>query len=89
VCICVYIYIYIYIVQPYIYKVELSLSLYIYIYLFIYLYLLGPQLTSCQDLHQIEENHKVPKDKTTMGFGETVYSKTNSAGYSRRETRCN
>ena len=44
---------------------------------------------SCQDLHQIEENHKVPKEKTTMGFGENVYSKTNSAGYSRRETRCN
>jgi len=36
-----------------------------------------------------EENHKVPKEKTTMGFGENVYSKTNSAGYSRRETRCN
>ena len=52
-------------------------------------YRLGPQLTSCQDLHQIEENHKVPKEKTTMGFGEIAYSKTNSAGYSRRETRCN
>ena len=52
-------------------------------------YRLGPQLTSCQDLHQIEENHKVPKEKTTMGFGENVYSQTNSAGYSRRETRCN
>jgi len=40
-------------------------------------------------MHQIEENHKVPKEKTSMGFGEVVYSKTNSAGYSRRETRCN
>jgi exonuclease III len=27
--------------------------------------------------------------KTTMGFGEIVYSKTNSAGYSRKETRYN
>jgi len=32
---------------------------------------------------------KVPKEKTTMRFGENVYSKTNNAGYSRRETRCN
>ena len=24
-----------------------------------------------------------------MGFGEVVYSKTNSAGFSRRKTRCN
>jgi hypothetical protein len=30
-------------------------------------------------LHQIEENYKVPKEKTTMGFGEIVYSKTISA----------
>jgi hypothetical protein len=52
-------------------------------------YRLGPQLTSCQDLHQIEENHKVLKQKTAMGFGEIVYSKTSSAGYSRKETRCN
>jgi hypothetical protein len=36
-----------------------------------------------------EENHKVPKKKTAMGFGETIYSKTKSAGYSRRETQCN
>ena len=27
------------------------------------------------DLHQIEENHKVPKQKTTMGFGKIIYSK--------------
>jgi hypothetical protein len=27
-------------------------------------YRLLPQLTSCQDLQQIEENHKVPKEKT-------------------------
>jgi hypothetical protein len=33
--------------------------------------------------------YKVPKEKTTMGFGEIDYSKTKSAGYSRRETRCN
>jgi hypothetical protein len=39
-----------------------------------------------QDLHKIEENHKVPKQKTAMGFGEIIYSKTNSAGYSRRKT---
>jgi hypothetical protein len=39
-------------------------------------------------LHQIEENHKVPKEETTMGFGEIVYSKINSAGYSRRKTLC-
>jgi hypothetical protein len=32
---------------------------------------------------------KVPKKKTAMGFGETIYSKTKSAGYSRRETQCN
>jgi len=52
-------------------------------------YRLGPQLTSCQDLHQIEENHKVPKEKTTMGFGEIIYSKTKSVAYTRRKTRCN
>ena len=34
------------------------------------------------------QNHKFPKENT-MGFGENVYSNTNSAGYSRRETRCN
>jgi hypothetical protein len=32
---------------------------------------------------------KVPKEKTAMGFGEIIYSKTESAGYSRRETQCN
>ena len=32
---------------------------------------------------------KVPKEKTTMGFGENVHSETNSAGYSRRKTQCN
>jgi hypothetical protein len=48
-----------------------------------------PQLTSCQDPHQTEENFKVPKKKTAMGFGESIYSKTKSAGYSRRETQCN
>jgi hypothetical protein len=26
-------------------------------------------LTSCKDLHYIEENHKVPKGETKMGFG--------------------
>ena len=25
----------------------------------------------------------------TMGFGEIIYSKTKSAGYSRRQTQCN
>jgi hypothetical protein len=34
----------------------------------------APRLT-CQDLHQIEENHKVPKEKTTMEFGENVILK--------------
>ena len=52
-------------------------------------YWLWPQLAGCEDLHQTEENHKFPKEKTTMGFGEIIYSKTKSAGYSRRETRCN
>ena len=46
-------------------------------------------ITSCQDLHQIEENYKVPKEKTAVGFGEIICSKTKSAGYSRRETGCN
>jgi hypothetical protein len=26
-------------------------------------------------LHLIEENHKVPKDKITLEFGEIIYSK--------------
>jgi hypothetical protein len=39
-------------------------------------------------MHHIEENHKVPKEKTTIGFGEIIYSKTNSAGYYRRENWC-
>jgi hypothetical protein len=37
----------------------------------------------------VVENHKVPKEKPAMGFGVIIYSKTKSAGYSRRETRCN
>ena len=39
----------------------------------------------------IEENYtrKVTKEKTTMGFGEIICSTTKSAGYCRRETRCN
>jgi len=52
-------------------------------------YRLWLQLTSCEALHQIKENHKVPKEKTTMGSGEIIYSKIKSAGYSRRKTRCN
>ena len=41
------------------------------------------------DLHQIEENFKIPKEKTKMGFGEIICSMTKSEGYSRRETHCN
>jgi hypothetical protein len=40
-------------------------------------------------LNSTSVHHKVPKKKTAMGFGETIYSKTKSAGYSRRETQCN
>jgi hypothetical protein len=40
-------------------------------------------------LHQIEENHKFPKEMTTMGFVEIIYSNTNNAGYSRLKNRCN
>jgi hypothetical protein len=29
-----------------------------------------------QDLHQIEENYKIPKEKTKMGFGKIVCSTT-------------
>jgi len=47
-----------------------------------------PQITSCEDLHQTEDIYKVPKEKATVGFGEIIYSKTKSAGYSRRGTRC-
>jgi len=43
-------------------------------------YWLWPQLTGCQDLHQIEKNYKVPKEKTTKGFGEIMCSVTKSAG---------
>jgi hypothetical protein len=46
-------------------------------------------LLVAKDLLQIEENYKVPKEKTSMGFGEIICSTTKSAGYSRRETRCN
>jgi len=46
-------------------------------------------LLVAKDLHQIEENFKVPKQKTIMGFGEIICSTTKSPGYSRRETRCN
>ena len=52
-------------------------------------YWLWPQLTSYQGLHLIDENRKVPNEKTALGFGGNIYSKTKSAGYSRRETRCN
>ena len=48
-----------------------------------------PKLRCCQDLHQIEESYKVPKEKTTIGTVEIIRSTTKSAGYSRRETRCN
>jgi hypothetical protein len=40
-------------------------------------------------MYQTEENHKVPKEKTTMGFGEIIHSKRKSAAYSIRETQCN
>ena len=43
-------------------------------------YWLWPQLTGCHDLQQIEENYKVPKENTTMGFGEIICSMTKSAG---------
>jgi len=35
-----------------------------------------------------EKNCKVPKEKTTMRFGESIYSRTKSAGYPGRETLC-
>jgi exonuclease III len=31
----------------------------------------------------------IPKEKTAIGFGEVICSATKSAGYSRRESRCN
>jgi hypothetical protein len=37
-----------------------------------------------QDLHYIEENHKVPKGKTKMLFGEVIYSTAQGVQYSRR-----
>jgi exonuclease III len=43
----------------------------------------GAQLTIFQVLHQAKEIYKVSKEKTTVGFGEIIYSKTKSAGYSR------
>jgi hypothetical protein len=39
-------------------------------------------------LHQIEENYTIPNEKTKMGFGEIIYSMTNTAGHPRRETWC-
>ena len=38
---------------------------------------------------RLKKIYKVPKEKTTMGFGEIICSTTKSAGYSRRETGCN
>jgi hypothetical protein len=32
----------------------------------------------CNDLHQIEENHKIPQAKTKMGFREAISSTTGS-----------
>ena len=38
---------------------------------------------------KLKKNYKIPKEKTTLGFAEIICSMTMSAGYSRRETRCN
>jgi len=38
-------------------------------------YWLGPQLTCCQDLHQIGENYKNRKEKTKMGHGEIIFQR--------------
>jgi len=42
-------------------------------------------------LHEIEENHKVPKIRTKMGSGEVTCSMTESAGYvlKKKKNRCN
>jgi hypothetical protein len=44
----------------------------------VFIFKSNTHITGCKDLHQIEEDHEVPQEKTKMGFGEAICSTTGS-----------